>query len=99
MTDRLPRHPAFQIGKHLRAIKQPRSLVASLFPRVFERRHINAMDKATEIIESIKNVTLGGSALAEPGPAESKPRGEKKAKKAKAPVDATPLEVIRLLLV
>lgn len=59
------------------------------------------MDKATEIIESIKNATLGGGATPpEPKSAESKPRGEKKTKKAaaKAPVDATPLEVICLLL-
>lgn len=57
------------------------------------------MDRATEIVRSINNVTLGGDAPAESGAAESKPRGEKKAKKAaKAPVDATPLEVIRLLL-
>lgn len=59
------------------------------------------MDKAAELVESVKNVTLGSDAptAAESKPADSKPRGEKKAKKAKAPVDATPLEVIlRLLL-
>lgn len=54
------------------------------------------MDEATKIVESIKNITLGGGAPpAESKPVESKPRGEKKAKKAaaKAPVDGTPLEV------
>lgn len=58
------------------------------------------MNKATEIIEGIKNVALGGATSPEPKSAESKPRGEKKTKKAaaKAPVDATPLEVICLLL-
>lgn len=58
------------------------------------------MDKATEIIEGIKNVALGGGVTtAEPKPVESKPRGEKKAKKAaKGPAEATPLEVICLLL-
>lgn len=57
------------------------------------------MDRATEIVRSINDVTLGEGSPAESGPAESKPRGERKAKKAaKAPVDATPLEVIRLLL-
>lgn len=58
------------------------------------------MEKAAELVESVKNVTLGGDASpAESGPAGPRPKGEKKAKKAaKAPVDATPLEVIHLLL-